>query len=190
MKNIYLILLGLCLFCACDPCNDIICENGGTCIDGECDCTGSYSGSDCSDEVAPSEMYLNTVTVLNYQDTNSVGDDLDMSSQPDTGHADLIVVAYDYTTAQGIILKTATNETTLWNALPTGDHIFHTDPSWKMATPLGQYSIAVSDDDVLSGDDNINLINFTPYTAGMGFPTTINLVNGNLSLSLGVSYTP
>jgi hypothetical protein len=31
-----------------DPCQGVYCENGGECIDGECDCPPAYTGPDCS----------------------------------------------------------------------------------------------------------------------------------------------
>ncbi|MCY7410082.1 MAG: calcium-binding EGF-like domain-containing protein [Chitinophagales bacterium] len=36
--------------CTSDPCKDIVCMNGGTCISGTCDCTTGYEGTDCSTE--------------------------------------------------------------------------------------------------------------------------------------------
>ena len=31
----------------CDKCKNTTCENGGTCVDGECQCPPSYSGDNC-----------------------------------------------------------------------------------------------------------------------------------------------
>lgn len=36
--------------CTSDPCKDVVCMNDGTCIDGTCDCTTGYEGTDCSTE--------------------------------------------------------------------------------------------------------------------------------------------
>lgn len=55
MKNIklLLILLGLCATillnqsCTEDPCDDIVCQNGGTCDTGDCDCPDGFSGTTC-----------------------------------------------------------------------------------------------------------------------------------------------
>ncbi|MBL7767036.1 MAG: calcium-binding EGF-like domain-containing protein [Chitinophagaceae bacterium] len=34
--------------CDPDPCQDVICNNGGTCTDGTCTCKAGYEGTDCS----------------------------------------------------------------------------------------------------------------------------------------------
>ncbi len=33
--------------CKKDPCKDKVCQNGGTCNDGDCSCPGGYSGTNC-----------------------------------------------------------------------------------------------------------------------------------------------
>lgn len=42
------------LFTSCkkdDPCDDVVCMNGGTCNDGSCACATGYEGSTCATEV-------------------------------------------------------------------------------------------------------------------------------------------
>lgn len=36
--------------CTTDACKDVTCLNGGTCIDGTCECADGYEGTDCSTE--------------------------------------------------------------------------------------------------------------------------------------------
>jgi len=36
--------------CSDDPCKDVTCLNGGTCVDGTCNCAAGYEGTDCSTE--------------------------------------------------------------------------------------------------------------------------------------------
>lgn len=52
MKNLfYLISCALLTVfissCASDPCEDVICQNGGTCMDGACDCPSGWTGASC-----------------------------------------------------------------------------------------------------------------------------------------------
>jgi len=34
-----------------DPCDDVVCQNAGTCIEGVCDCADGYEGTLCETEV-------------------------------------------------------------------------------------------------------------------------------------------
>ena len=37
-------------FFVCDECADVVCENGGVCVEGICDCAAGYEGDRCTDE--------------------------------------------------------------------------------------------------------------------------------------------
>ena len=53
MKNILKLsfLAGLFLVFSCtDPCEDVVCENGGTCDEGTCLCAEGYEGDNCETE--------------------------------------------------------------------------------------------------------------------------------------------
>ena len=45
-----------------DPCETVTCENGGTCIDGTCDCPDGYEGDDCSLEWVTKFLGTNMAT--------------------------------------------------------------------------------------------------------------------------------
>ena len=52
----YLIFSFLFVFlvsCQKDPCENISCQNGGTCVDGDCDCPAGFIGPDCGIELNP-----------------------------------------------------------------------------------------------------------------------------------------
>ena len=40
-------LMFLATSCDKDPCNEVVCQNGGICVDGDCDCPPNYSGIFC-----------------------------------------------------------------------------------------------------------------------------------------------
>lgn len=42
-----ILLLGIFTTCENDPCKEVNCSNGGTCVDGDCICKVGYSGSNC-----------------------------------------------------------------------------------------------------------------------------------------------
>ena len=52
----YLIFSTVLLFlfsCQKDPCENLTCLNGGTCVDGDCDCPDGFIGPDCGLELDP-----------------------------------------------------------------------------------------------------------------------------------------
>tara|TARA_R110002072_G_scaffold251448_6_gene410287 strand:- start:100 stop:576 length:477 start_codon:yes stop_codon:yes gene_type:complete len=49
--------------CESDPCDEISCNNNGTCIDGDCLCDDWYEGSNCNTE-ARTKFYGNFVGTL------------------------------------------------------------------------------------------------------------------------------
>jgi hypothetical protein len=49
--------------CKKDPCKDVVCNNGGTCVDGTCSCTTGYEGTNC-------ETAWNTKFVASYSGTD------------------------------------------------------------------------------------------------------------------------
>ena len=42
-----MIFFVVCLSCSKDVCSGVVCQNGGTCFGGSCQCTDSYSGDRC-----------------------------------------------------------------------------------------------------------------------------------------------
>lgn len=58
------LLLILNFFSACtDPCEDVVCYNFGTCVDGECACPPGYIGEDCTENLTPIRMKINNIRV-------------------------------------------------------------------------------------------------------------------------------
>jgi hypothetical protein len=58
-------IAAMCLFSSCksDPCETVNCENGGTCVDGTCNCPTGYSGVIC--QIAPVIDPCANVTCVN-----------------------------------------------------------------------------------------------------------------------------
>jgi hypothetical protein len=47
LVSIIIFIILLSLGCKNDPCDNIVCKNGGTCVNGMCDCPVGYNGPDC-----------------------------------------------------------------------------------------------------------------------------------------------
>lgn len=47
LTSTFLLLLSVLFSCTPDPCKDVNCQNGGTCIEGECACPAGYTGDNC-----------------------------------------------------------------------------------------------------------------------------------------------
>lgn len=51
--SMLMLCLGISLNSCNDPCEDVTCENGGTCVDGGCDCPEGFTGTNCETAVDP-----------------------------------------------------------------------------------------------------------------------------------------
>jgi len=70
MKTIKLLILGIFAFsamstftsCMPDPCETVVCQNGGTCVEGTCECPDGYEGTNC--ETATVDKFVGTYTAV------------------------------------------------------------------------------------------------------------------------------
>jgi hypothetical protein len=46
-----------------DLCEGVICENGGNCVNGDCNCPPQWTGSDCSQEETPIKMRFSSIPI-------------------------------------------------------------------------------------------------------------------------------
>lgn len=125
----------------------------------------------------PTKMVLNEVIVTRFPATESNGAGWDLTSGPDI---------YPYISFNGV---------TVWgsniyfqDADQLSNYVFDVNPTIDLTAITSQYSIDLYDYDDI-GSDWMGGINFTPYTAGNGLPTTIYLdAGGAVAFELSVSY--
>ena len=48
------------------PCDDVSCANGGTCVNGFCDCPDGFDGEMCLELVAPGAAWITGIEASNY----------------------------------------------------------------------------------------------------------------------------
>jgi hypothetical protein len=157
------------------PCDGISCVNGGTCVNGECDCPEGYTGPDCSDQQTPSAIKIEEIRCTSFPATD--------------GGA-----GWDLTSAAEIYVTLERNGNTFYesgyyeNANPSLTYTFTPTGNLNMTSPLDSYNIRLYDFDDFDADDFMGGISFTPYSSTNGFPETINVQFGDLSFELDVTY--
>ena len=69
--TLFMLIGTITLFTSCedDPCSDVICENGGTCVEGTCNCTDGYEGADCS--TLSADKFVGTYSVAGICEGNN-----------------------------------------------------------------------------------------------------------------------
>ena len=78
-----LIIILLILGCKKDPCESVICVNGGDCLHGSCYCPTGYYGSDCSQQFTPLKIIIDSLIITNFPLYDSSGIPWDTSTHPD-----------------------------------------------------------------------------------------------------------
>jgi hypothetical protein len=173
MKKILYFLLPLSLFLTLckpkDPCEKIVCQNGGACLNGSCSCPTGYEGPACEKEKTPKAMYITGVKLLNFPGTKSNGAGWDVL--PSSG-PDLYFAVSNKTTSTlirgypGSFYPDATA-----GILPL---TFTVATPIKMSDMSSQYEVDLYDADSVT-DEFMGGIYFTPYVSGQKFPTKIAL---------------
>jgi hypothetical protein len=180
MKNkisYFLLALSVIILSNCkdDPCDGKICLNGGTCVDGTCQCTGHFEGSTCADETVPSKVIITKIVVTQFPATESGGGGWDVSSGPDLIAAISINNNADYI-----------GDTYFEDAAQGSSYTF-TPLTQLELSPLTVYPLALLDyDDTV--DDVIAAFNFKPYEAGEKFPAQIPLTGNGVTMTVFVTY--
>jgi len=161
-----------------DLCEGVTCLNGGTCVNGECDCPEGYTGPDCGKQDTPSKIRISKIKITKFPSYNNGSDWDTWSAGPD-----IYVTIYKGTT---LIHK---QPTMYEDADATQDYIYTPSGDIDLTDPTAKYTISLYDYDSLGDDDFMGGIYFYPYSSTGGFPSTINVnAGGDVSFELNVSY--
>lgn len=163
-----LILLSIITFaviaCQKDPqeklCDGIICLNGGTCVNGECECPPQYTGPKCAQEVDPIKMKVSKIKITDFPPTASGGSGWDTFDGADV-YLEILkggVSVYE----SGYVENLTTD--------------YEWTVNFEFSDPTATYVIQVLDYDFgLTTDDFIGGLSFTPYRPGENFPTSYSI---------------
>lgn len=148
-----------------DPCEGVICLNGGICVDGFCDCPQGYTGDNCQLQVTPLEILIKKFEILGYPATNG-GISWDTHDGPDM-----------YIRVMQGKTEVYRYHKTVLNAVD--GNVYTMTPLTKPSLdPDTEYTLELWDDDSDQGanDQKIHTsVKFKPYKANTNFPDTINV---------------
>lgn len=158
-----------------DLCEGVICDNGGVCQNGACQCPPMWTGPACQQEKVPVKMRVTGVELLDYPQTDTGGAGWDLASGADI---------YFTIEKNGTLIFTSD-----WYQNVSAK-------SWPGAAfefddPLATYTIYLWDYDDGFGDDYMGGVSFTPYRQGQKFPASFDLACGSCVVSFrfkAVSY--
>ena len=189
-KTISILIIILLTFgCKKDPCESVICVNGGDCLHGSCYCPTGYYGSDCSQQYTPLKIIIDSLIITKFPFNDSTGASWDQDASP-----------YSPDIYPEILLNspldTAYNS---WFLYPDADSSFSyifipgfdtLDVVKDFTQPTSQYTFKLWDYDYVSDSngDLMGQIDFTPYKSNNNFPSVISLDSAGLSLDIYISY--
>lgn len=167
-----------------DGCNTIICQNGGTFVDCACECPQGFTGSDCSNQVIPTSISIDKVTVRLFPSLNGNGaqwdDGIGNEVRPD--------LYFQLINSQSTIIYDS--PVFYENANVANDHVFNLGNPIVITNFSQPYIVSLFDFDTVGQDDNMASDAFFIYEDGNGFPSVISILDTEqpIAVDLEVSY--
>lgn len=161
-----------------DPCYDVFCGNGGTCIDGDCQCSEGWSGYECLNQITPTSMIITRVDVIDFPPyDNGLSWDLNGS-------------AADITITIGNAQTTLYEASTYYpNAVPADQPFVFNNVNLYVAEPLQPLNFLLYNyDEIFGGQSYMGGVNATIYWNTNGFPNTLNVSYDDYEFKLYLEY--
>jgi hypothetical protein len=156
----------------------VVCENGGECIDGLCDCPPNYTGDNCEEQITPSFLTVNGIQVSMFPIVDDNGLPWDNSSDPDI----FPEISFD-----GNVLYLAPNASV--NADPNGVSTWIPGASFTINDIQEVHVFKLFDGDPNDEVEEMGEVFFTPYSSENDFPEVLEFTGDSITFSLQVAYT-
>lgn len=169
-----------------EPCGGITCMNGGACVDDVCVCTNGYTGADCGTAKDIETITINKITITDFPQKDPQEAEWDGNSGPDVTVEIIRGVTSVHLDNRPCI--DAENNVTNPNADPC---IFDFPAGLDLTETMSSHVINVLDFDTPSQSDlmgAISISNPNQFFQDEGFPATITLSAGTISMELEVEY--
>lgn len=155
-----------------DPCEDIICQNGGTCENGDCKCPVGYEGNLCQTESLPKAVNVTAIKILKIPATQKDGKPWDSDgTQPDI-YPSLFTLKADNSTD----VRLWSSQLTKINADVSKQHDFNIILPALSLTDMNQtYGMFLHDSDDGNVYTSMGGIAFVLKNFVQGRPSTIKL---------------
>jgi len=191
-KTFYILIIILLTFgCKKDPCESVICVNGGDCLNGSCYCPTGYYGSDCSQQFTPNIIIIDSLVVTNFPfyDSSNLYWDEATDTFPDLFPEIILYSGTDTAYwSYRINFNSDTNKNHTFTPFDEPEDVVYdfTKPTNKYRFNLWDYDNSSSIGDYT--DDLMGQIDFTPYNSSNKFPSVIRLDSAGLSTDIYISY--
>ena len=161
-----------------DPCQNLVCENEGKCVEGTCLCKTGYEGISCEKQITPTKISLSQVSIINFPPLNS-GITWDTSSGPDLW----IVLIHNL---QDVFHTSEIKYDVVYGQ----EYVFSIDPFFEFENKTDKYRIALMDVD--GGPqvyESMAGVPFIPYNDKNGFPKKVQLTDSSgFEVELSLEY--
>lgn len=176
-----------------DPCEGIICINGGTCVNGICECPEGFEGADCGQEKVPDNIRIAKITYTKMPEKKDNGDTWDVGAFP-AAFPGLKVIVYrdsdpDPNDENWVAIWDSENDIGLKNdANPTQTQVFVPTLPTILNNPEQKYRVSLYDWDPGPVEEFMGGITFVPYAPGQSHPAQIIQENSKVRFVLDVTY--